>query len=261
MFAETGGLGAKILDDGGRILLMSRAISAVSNKLRLYGMSEQTSDFLERLIAAAKEFKSACIKPSILASASEAAVSPLKEKLSDLSLIIGAYDALFSRDKADPDDNLGRLCEAIGGIHHIQTGHIYFDGFTDFTEQELRVIEALLKMDGNMTVCLTCDGLNESEEIFEPARRTALKLLRMASSNGVTTDIVTLEAGSTGKSGALDFLEKNLFLYSSENYTGDGSAIEIFKAATADGECEYAASKVLEFLRHGYRLHDIAVAV
>ncbi|SHH95273.1 ATP-dependent helicase/nuclease subunit B [Sporobacter termitidis DSM 10068] len=261
VFAETGGLGAKMLDDGGRILLMSRAVSNLSGRLRMYGKNEQTADFLERLVAVSKEFKSACVTPDDLEKAAAAAESPLREKLLDLQLITAAYDACFTGDMADPDGRLGRLAGAIKDSAVFDGGHLWFDGFTDFTAQELRVIEELMKKDAGMTVCLTCDGLVEREEIFEPARKTALKLLRMASTLGVGAELVTPGVETGGKADALLFLEKNLFLYDSEKFEGDSSAVEIFRALTPDLECEYAAAKVLALLREGYRLRDIAVAV
>lgn len=260
VFAECGGTGISLLDNGGRILLMSRAVSAVSGKLRMYGSAEQTVDFLEKLAAAAKELKNACVTPEELLRAAEAADSPLKEKLSDLGLILGAYDAYLMGETADPDDTLKRLADAIGDSDFFDGGLIWIDGFTDFTELELRVIEAVMKKNVDMTVCLTCDGIDGSEEIFEPARKTALRLIRMAEASGNGWEVVPAE-GRGGKSEALAFVEKNLFLYKSGEFAGDRRGVGIFRAGAPDLECEAAASKVLELLREGYRLRDIAVAV
>ena len=155
VLAELGGIGARTLDNGGRLLLMSRAISAFSGQLHIYAKNEQTPDFLEKLVALSKEFKGAGVTPEALSEASRASGSPLKEKLSDLSLILSAYDAFFTRETANPDDRLDRLAERLSDSSIFEGGHVFFDGFTDFTAQELRVIEALLKKDVKMTVCLT----------------------------------------------------------------------------------------------------------
>ena len=63
VFAELGGIGAKNLDSGGRLLLMSRAVDAVSGRLGIYSGMAQTPEFLEKLTAISKEFKSACLTP------------------------------------------------------------------------------------------------------------------------------------------------------------------------------------------------------
>lgn len=260
VFAETGGLSAEMLDDGGSILLMSRAVTAVENRLGLY-RAEQKADFLEKLVAVAKEFKSACITPGSLEAATDAADSPLKEKLYDLSLILSAYEAFFDRETSDAGDRLDRLIRVIGECGLFQSAHLYFDGFTDFTAQELRVIEELIKMNAGLTICLTCEALEESEEIFETSRDTALKLLRMATLNGVASEIVKRTEICARKAEELKYLEKNLFLYNASRYYGACAAIVIFKAEAPDIECEYAAGKILELVRQGYRRRDIAVAV
>lgn len=261
VFTETGGLSADMLDDGGKILLMSRAVTVVASNLRLYGKTEQKAEFLEKLVATAKEFKSACITPRSLEEAAGSAERPLNDKLYDLSLILGAYEALFDRETSDAGDRLNRLIDTIRDCTLFQSGHIYIDGFTDFTVQELRVIEELIKMDAELTVCLTCETLVEVEEIFETSRETALKLLRMASINGVASEIIRRAEICSDKAKDLAYLEKKLFLYNAARFDGAVAAVEIFKAAAPDIECEYAAAKVLELLRKGYRRRDIAVAV
>lgn len=261
VFAEKGGLAAKMLDNGGRILLMSRAIDAVSNHLKIYGRSERRADFLENLTALAKEFKSACVTADVLESAASAAEGPLHEKLCDLSLIIGAYNSFFNDDAADPDDRLNRLLRVLPESMMFNKGHVWFDGFTDFTVQELRVVEQLIRMKTDLTVCLTCDGLDNSEEIFDSARKTAVKLRRMASDSGITVSVNNMMQPIPGKDEALIYLEQNLFGSGSDSYAGDNSAIELYTASTPAEECEYAASKVLELVRSGFRWRDISVVV
>ena len=260
VFAELGGIGAKNLDSGGRLLLMSRAVAAVSGRLGVYGGTAQTPEFLEKLVTLSKEFKSACLTPELMTQAASAAGSPLSEKLSDLALIFGAYDAHFTRETANPDDRLDRLVTQIGESRLFDDGHIFFDGFTDFTAQELRIIAALLKKDVDISLCLTCGGLEESEEIFEPARKTALMLLRLASENGVATESVTLSADA-GRAAALSYLEKHLFTYDTETCSDEDGAVRVVAAPSPDAELEAAAAAVTELLWQGYRLRDIAVAV
>ncbi len=271
VFAQTGGQAAKLLDDGGRLLVMSRAVDAVANKLKIYCKNERKADFLEKLITIAKELKSACISPDALESAAALSKSPLKEKLRDLSLITGAYDGFFNNETANPDDRLSRLAQVIRDCALFETGHIYLDGFSDFTAQEMRVIEELISMNVDMTVCLTCDFITGdridcdtqggSEEIFESARKTALYLRRMAEKNDVEAEVVVKTSLNDKKDAALTFLEEHLFQYNDGHFDGDCHAVEIFKASTPGTECEYAASKVLELVRRGYRWRDIAVAV
>jgi ATP-dependent helicase/nuclease subunit B len=261
VFAETGSLSAKQLDDGGRLLIMSRAVDAAATALRIYNKPEQKADFLEKLTAIVKEFKSACITPDALESAAAAAASPLKEKLRDLSLITGAYDGFFDRETENPDDRLNRLVGVLRGCSIFESGHIYLDGFSDFTAQEMRVIDELIAMHVDMTVCLTCDGLEGREEIFEAARKTALYIQRAADGSGEATELIEKNACENGKAPELRYLEENLFLFSDNHFGGACRAIEIHTASTPGTECEYAAAKVLALVRSGFRWRDIAVAL
>lgn len=266
VFAETGGAAVKLLDEGGRLLLMDRAVGAVADKLHVYGKADQKADFLEELVAISKEFKSACISPDTLEFAAASSGGPLREKLRDLSLITAAYDGYFDDEASNPDDRLNRLVRVMGNCSIFDSGHIYFDGFTDFMAQEMQVLEELLRMNANLTVCLTCDsvafgGADDGGEIFEASRKTALHLLRTASENGVRCELVGRNTDGSGKAPELIYLEKNLFQYDNARYEGACRAIELHRAPTPGTECEYAASKVLELVRSGCRWRDIAVAV
>jgi ATP-dependent helicase/nuclease subunit B len=260
VFAETGGSAVPHLDDGGRLLIMSRAIGAVAHKLRIYGKTEQKEDFLEKLVAITKELKSACITPNDLESAAALSKSPLREKLFDLSLITGAYDGYFNNESFNPDDRLNLLVQVLSQCSIFSAGCLYFDGFTDFTVQEMRVLEELLRMNTDMAICLTCDGFEGNEEVFESSRRTALYLRRLAEEYGGCADVIEMKVGNTRKAPELQYLEKELFMYDDMHFEGKCAAVEIHKASTPHTECEYAASKVLELVRAGYRWHDIAVS-
>lgn len=261
VFAETGGISAALLDNGGRILVMNRALEALSGRLKVYCRSEQRADFLENLVAAVKELKGACVFPAILESAAAAAPGPLGDKLRDLALIQAAYDSFFTGETADPDDRLNKLADALDDSSLFDTGHIWIDGFTDFTAQELRVIDALMRRPADLTVCLTCDGLDGDEEIFEAARKTARLLIRQAEDCGRPVRIETMTEENKTRPAALRFLEKNLFRHDDILFDGDGGGIEVIRAGSPGEECEAAAAAVLSLVRSGYRWRDIAVSV
>ena len=90
-----------------------------------------------------------------------------------------AYAAVLAQGRADPADALTRLAETLGGSSVGNGGHVYFDGFTDFTGAEAQVIRELIKKDAYVTVCLGCDDLYGDSEQFEPSRRAANMLARM----------------------------------------------------------------------------------
>ena len=257
--SELGGCGKKTLDKGGRLLCMAMAAEAASPVLKVYQSSRRRAELLKSLLEAVDELKSACVTPEMLSKAAGGCSGVLADKLSDLSAVMSAYDAFVARSAADPSDALTRLAEKIGRSR-VCRGHIYIDGFIDFTRQETEVIRALIAAGADLTVCLTCDSIDGGSEIFGAARRTALTLRRLAAERGDECRITYAERSGGGD--AMDHIEQNLFGYTSEPFGGDAACVSLVLADTAGDECAMAASIALSLVRDtGCRWRDIAVAV
>ena len=294
VFSETGGAPEYILDAGGQILVMHRALEAVSQRLNVFGAKGLRAELLEKLLDAVKEFKSLNITPVMLERMAEQAANPLRGKLRDLSLIYDAYDALLHEHGCDSADRLTLLADLIEHSSVGDAGHIYFDGFNDFTAQELCVIEKLLKKNAELTICLTCDPQSADGEAFMLPNKTAARLKRLASKYNAEcrmqnaglpdcgTAAISLGSG-TGSRGSeprnqmvssrggegdeitesrseeLVFLERHLFEHGNAVYPGGCGAITLYSAPTIYTECEYAAYITWKLVRGGYRWRDISV--
>ena len=68
------------------------------------------------------------------------AEGPEGEKLRDLSLICGAYDALTAQVALDPRDRLTRTAEKLKDCPWAAGRDLWLDGFTDFTPQQIEVL-------------------------------------------------------------------------------------------------------------------------
>ena len=256
VLSETGGAAKKIIDKGAAMLVMNRAQSAVSERLRAFGASSRRVDMLEKLMETANEFKMCCVSPDELYSLSLKTAPPLSDKLYDLSLLIIAYDAMIKAEGVDSVSRLALLEERIEESTFGDSGAIYFDGFNDFTAQEMRVIDELFRKNADMTFCLTCDG--GDEEMFDVPRKTASLLRRRAESFGETVETVLLDS-ATRRVPALTHIEKNLFLLEPERFSGESDAVELIKAPSIRSECEIIAARILELVRGGMRWRDIQV--
>ncbi len=259
VFAQTGGLADRMLDNGGRMLAMSLALIRSSQHLRVYNIgSSRRPDFLRELIDAYDELRSSGTTANKLALISDQEEGVFRNKLSDLSVIFDEYDAIKEASGCDVRDKMEKLAKNIGDSDIGDKGTVYVDGFTDFTGQELRVIRELMKKGADITVSLTCPGLYDTETAFSITRKTARRLMTMASREGTKASILEMGAPS-GKADELLFLEKHLFDHSEVKYDGDKGHVNIRSADGVYGECAFAASRVLEFLRGGSRMRDIAV--
>ncbi|MBE6913829.1 MAG: ATP-dependent nuclease subunit B [Ruminococcaceae bacterium] len=263
--AETGCAARSVLDKGGRLLCLVRALDAVGSRLRVCAGARRQPELQQLLLQAIDECKSACITPDTLADYAEGRAGDLlpgrtdalREKLGDLALVYGAYEAIAAQSGLDPMDKLSLLAERLPASAYAR-GCFFIDGFTDFTAQESQVIATLLRTGADVTICLTTDGLEESHEIFEPSRRAALKLLRLAESLGceAKTEIMPVRGGDS----PMDVLERELFAFGSASCNAQGN-ISLLCAPDITSECEAAAAKCLALVREtGCRWRDIAVA-
>ncbi len=260
VFSVTGGLADSVLDAGGRLLLMDVALKSVGEQLKVYVKPSRKPQFLSQLAATVDECKSAAITPEKLLEVSKAAGGEVGDKLYDLSLICGAYDALCEQRGADPRDKLTRLAHALDDCPWAEDKDIYIDSFTDFTAQERQVLERLLKQAHSVTVALTCDSLNGGEEdVFAPARRTAHKLLSLARSVGVACEAETRLTMPDGGAQGIVQTEAHLFDHPIQPLLGVPEGISLCRCASPYEEVERCAALFCRLLREGCRCRDLAV--
>lgn len=260
--AELGGTAKKPLDGGGRMLAMALALRSVSAQLQVYTAQTLGAGLVSSLVEAADELKAACVTPELLVEAAQQATGTGGKKLGDLALILGAYDALLSGEHMDPRDRLTRLADMIPQSQMLQNARIYIDGFTDFTAQELRAVEALLHRGLDVTVALMADsGCNP--QVFASAIRTADRLAEYAQSRGISVEKVEKKRKNGEKMPVIRQFAEGLFdpAASVDTESSDASeAIFLYRVADAHEACERCAALVRQLVREqGLRYRDIAV--
>ena len=260
--AETGETRRKALDAGGRLLCLARALDTVGSRVKLFGAARRQTALQQSLLAALDECKTGCAAPEALRALAERGDvgETLRDKLTDLALLLDAYEAVAAQSGLDPLDRLTLLAERIGKNGPAFAAiRIWIDGFSDFTAQQNAVIDALLRAGAEVTVCLTAAGLEEDHEIFEPSRRAAVRLQNMAKDAGVPCE-VTVRADAPNPDDPMDVLERELFAFGAAHCEAKGR-VELRRAADVQEECEYAAARSVALVRGtGCRWRDIAVA-
>ncbi len=255
---ECGLGGKKFLDQGGRALCMALALDAVGSRLKVYSAARRQAAIAESLLAAIDELKSCCVTPEELERCAQNRGGSFGDKLTDISLIYSAYNALCGSSALDPSDRLSLLAENFCKSS-FAGNHIFIDGFTDFTRQQLNIIAAMLRSGCPVTVCLGCEGLSEGHDIFEPSRRAALSLIRAAEDAGLDHKVIT--AIKHAPSTPMEHIEKELFAFGKASAHAEGS-VELRCAAGITAECEAAAAHCLRLVQERRcRWRDIAIAV
>ncbi len=263
VFAQAGGLAVPTLDAGGRLLLMHRSVQAVAGQLAVYRRPSKRAAFLQNLLATAGELKSCCVRPDQLTQVGQDTGGEEGERLRDLGLILGTYDALVARRAADPRDRITRLADRLAQCGCLRGKDVWLDCFTDFTPQEQLVIRQALAQAESVTVAVTCGDLEGPVEgdLFSPARRTIAALTSLSRQCSVPAELEPLEPDQTGRTPALRHLEAHLFGEPAPVFAGPAPEVELMEASTPYAEVEWAAGRILELVRtQNLHFRDIAVS-
>ena len=253
--SEQAGSGAmECLDNGGRVVAMAAAARQLASRLKAYAAVETKPEFLLELVNAVDEFKRCCISAEDLKHAALETEGSLAQKLEELALLMEGYDALCSRGKRDPRDQMTWLLEQLEQGDYAQEHVFYIDGFPDFTRQHLAILEHLMAASPQVTVSLNCDRVGSHQPAFEKAGQTALELTRMAQRLGVEVQVEVIPERRDN----LQLLRGRL--YQGAIPTGaEKDSLTIIRADSAWAEVMSAARTIRELAQQGCRYRDITL--
>lgn len=256
VFSLYGGVCRQTLDQGGRLLAMSQAVAQVHTRLRLFAGKVTKAEFLTMLLDVVEELTHDCISPAMLRGAAGQATGQFAQKLTELALIYESYQTVCAGGPMDPLQKLDLLTEKLQEAPFAAGRRIFVSGFSDFTRQELAVLERLLTEAEQLTVSFVCQ--EAGGVAFQSAQRTVKTLRALAGRHGIVLETESVPA-SLKKAPGLLFLQKQLFAPGAAACAQDTGAITLIRCQTSAEECQAAVGKILELLRKGVRLREIAV--
>ena len=252
----TGGAAQVALDAGGKLLTLQKALLETAPELKVYRRPSQKSAFLRQLLDLFDELRCYEVSPELLYAQSQDIAGATRDKLRDLSLLYGAYEARLSRPGLDARDRMTRLCGSLEDSGYICGKDVFIDGFTYFNAQERRVLGILLRQAASVTVTLLGEP-DSREEIFEASLRTLGQLRRLAEENGCPVELRTLK---TADGTALGHLER-YFFGANVPFAGESGALRVREADTVFSEVEQTAADILRLTAAGKcRFRDVTVA-
>ena len=181
---QTGGLAGRRLNDSGRNILMSLALSQVKEELALYQKQSGSRELVELMLSALKEFKMCGIRPENLkAAADRLEEGNLRKKIRETGLVMAAYEALVSQSYIDPLDDLTRLKNVLEATPFFKGYTVMVDAFAGFTAQELEVLSLVLRQakETVISVCVDQDPAKDNGMgLFSPVKKTVRQLKQIA---------------------------------------------------------------------------------
>ena len=252
----TGGAAQVTLDGGGKLLTLQKALFEVAPSLTVYRRPSQKAAFLRQLLDLFDELRCYDVTPRTLDEKAREISGATRNKLLDLSLLYGAYEARLCRPGLDQRDRMTKLCDHLEESGYVRGKDVFVDGFAYFTAQERRCLGIFLRQARSVTVTLLGE-MDGGEEMFTPSLRAAGQLRRLAEEAGCPVEIRTL---SRPVEGPLDHLERYLF---GENvpYEGEQGAVRLRESDNVFSEVEETAADILRLVASGAcRFRDITVA-
>ena len=263
IFQSAGGSGVTELDAGGRLLLMHKAVRQTASQLSVYRRPSQKASFLKSLLDTVDELKNSAVPPELLVRAGQDRGGAEGDRLRDLGLLCGAYQALTTQIALDPRDRLTRAAQRLERCCWGEGKDIWVDGFVDFSAPQMKLLRLLLQQGNSLTVTLTCDRILEDEDgegIFSPMRRTAMQLRRMAKEAGKPCRVEAVNAELDRRIPELKAMEERLFSHGAEEPVPSNGAVELFRAGNMRAEVEWTAARIRTLVREeGLRYRDIGV--
>lgn len=265
VFRRYGGGAGRRLDDGGRSMFMSLALEQVKDQLRFYRKNADSAELVGLMLSVSAEFKMCGIQPSDMErTASELREDSLKQKMTELSLILSAYDALVAQSYVDPLDDLTRLKKILQRHSFFEGYTVALDSFQSFTVQEYDIIHLILAQADDLYVTLCTDGLDDPEHgmgLFSLVRRTGKNLMRLARQNNVKIAApVKLESGLRFQNPALAALEAGVYRGRHQECDCDCGNVVLYEAENAYDESAFVAATIRRLvMEEHYRYRDFAI--
>lgn len=253
-----GGTARKRLDGAGRILAMRMAVEELRPRLKYFASALSRTEFLQELVKVVDEMKSGCVEPSHLLSCAREMTGRSAQKFEELGLILESYAAVCAASASDPRDQLTKLAEQLANTDYAASRCFVLGGFQDFTAQQMKVIEVLLRRKAEVTVLL-CDDMEESSRItFSASRRTARQLRAIAARCGAEVCVHRVAPAFFPEQAHL--LEH---MYGGELWKWEqgGNQLFLHTAASAQEECRMAAERIFNLVCSGARYRDFGVVL
>ncbi len=260
IFRKYGGIEYKYLDEGGKLIIVWQILEELSPVLSAYRKSSDRT-LVELMLSICDELKRYSVMPQAISKvANSLEPSPLKDKLSDISLIYTAYTAALKHDFSDTSDDVSRLAEILKTETFFKDKFLFLDSFNGFTVPEIRTIEfALMQCDVTVTL-----GLPDKNGLtgFKTLEKTEKILLQTAEKHNISVytydRLYPIEKYIPEE---FQIIGSKLWDFSftpQENFSSE----KITLAAANDkfAEAEFIAIKICELIRSGARYRDIAIA-
>lgn len=250
-----------LADDPTKAVIMSIALEDVADSMQIYGEKALSPQLLTMMLSVRKELVRNSVDPTNICEDTTAG-ELLSKKLSDISLVMSAFDAYLNTSFADPDCELKIACDLLKKHKLFKDYIVCVDSYLSFTQPELDILQQLMLTCREVLVTLSDEESDDENSIFSISRKTAATVKACAKNNDITIGAdVWCDYEGYFVSPDLSHIEKNAFRNKpvSKGVT-DKNAVNIYCATNRYDEADYVARNIRQLvMEQGLRYSDIAV--
>ncbi|MBQ8636810.1 MAG: exodeoxyribonuclease V subunit gamma [Clostridia bacterium] len=255
--------GEYLLKSGREMLVLKAAKENSSAGDGIFEGAYEHGGFVEQISSTITELKRNLITPDMMENLELDGF--LGRKMSAVSAIYRAYNAMFDDNLKDPDETMAELAEVIEADGGFLNTVVFIDGFSDFMPTHYKVIEALIKKANSVIVALTIndEGLRDSDGIYAPVAYSVERLSAIAKE-------ACAEYKHTHLNGEFDYVKSEdlrFFLSNYDSYTlireiPECNNIKLSVCANRRDEVERLAGRIMyEVRENNLRFRDIGVII
>ncbi|MBQ4566370.1 MAG: PD-(D/E)XK nuclease family protein [Oscillospiraceae bacterium] len=257
VFSREGGIADTRTGDAGRLLIMSLAVEQVRSRLKIYANAADKPEFLLQLLAMLDEFRSYCVTPESLRSASGRLEGVLGQKAEEFALLMESYDAVCETCGQNPQSLLNQLLDSLQESDYPADKLFYIEGFTDFTGVQQEILTELLLKAPAVHIFLQCPDLDGRTQQHDTARNAAKQLLSICGRCEIPWK---LHPDDFGCEDELSYLRQRLFSGACIPAASDADTVSFLLAPDSLQQCRIAAGQILRRTAEGVRYRSIQIA-
>ncbi|MGN0531888.1 MAG: PD-(D/E)XK nuclease family protein [Eubacterium sp.] len=252
-----------VLSKGAKAVMVRKALDMVQDNLILFGNKASDNSFVDSFVRIYDEMKSCRVTTEdILTASKNCEKELLSQKLTDISVIIDAYDTLIDGNYLDPANELTRIYEKLLGLNYFDNSIVYIDGFSGFVAQEYKILEVVLSQASEVYVTFCTDSTvnNDKYDLFSYVNNNINILTSVAKKIGVPVlEPVILNRNFRAGNNELALIEKNFYANVKDPADCLDYSVNVYSAFCVSDECDHVSAGICDLLRSGYKASDIAV--
>ncbi len=265
VFREYGGVSGSHITSAGKLLCMSKALSAVRDSLFEYRKSADDLSFAKEAIMMNDEFSMYRISGEKLDSAIISLDNDnpsLSSKLKDISLISAAYKVALGASFGTNGEVLDALYDILKNNNFFGDSTVVIDSFYGFTPQELDILRCIISQSNDVYITFST-ARYDKDPIFSRAYDAAEYIKRIA--NEQSCDIRDIDLSKNPSESDIDYLEKtfssdNCFVSEINERKQSHGDIEICRCKNPIYEIRCAAAIISDIISKGTaKYRDFAV--